>query len=178
MLQLLRKKIIATRQRKFAVSTMAGILFLVGLCLLYNALKPINIPDLQYASTQQITNFLINDYNRISIAHQKQFTRDVAKWYLKANRQDQKTFEQSWKNAKMPKNIKSHITAQLRIASAHQVSSHYANLKPEDKKQYLAQINFMVNTLPIGKKLQELLAGDQWNTVIKNPIKYRKKMDN
>ena len=36
----------------------------------------------------------------------------------------------------------------------------------------------MVNTLPIGKKLQELLAGDQWNTVIKNPIKYRKKMDN
>lgn len=71
MRQSLRHTHTAIRQRKFAVSTTAGLAFLLGIALLYNTLKPINIPDLQQASTQQITFFLINDYNRISIAHQK-----------------------------------------------------------------------------------------------------------
>ncbi len=173
----LREKILATPARKITVSVIALAVFFVGASLLYDNLRPINPPKMQEASTEDAVDFLCGDYRRLSKTHQRRFMRDLAAWYLREDSQTRLEFEQSWKKADMPKNIKSRINLQVRIASVHQFASQYATLKPQDKKQYLAQATFLIKTIPSNTSLEKLLSADRWDRIIKNPLKYGQKMD-
>ncbi|MFG0250473.1 MAG: hypothetical protein ACF8OB_16425, partial [Phycisphaeraceae bacterium JB051] len=137
------------------------------------ALRPIQIPDLDNASTQQVVEFLREDYANISAAKQRQFMRELAKWYLSCNYADKQSFEQSWDHSDMPRDIKKRITAHVRISAINQLSENYSNIPESEKKQFLAQVSFMIRMLPSGKKLERVLTDKkQWDRVFDDPEKY------
>jgi hypothetical protein len=104
--------------------------------------------------------------------------RELSAWYLRCDSQTRAELEKHWHQTDMPRNLKQRITAQVRIASVHQLSEMYANMPSESKTQTLAQINFMINSFTGGKYTFKQWYNDApWNEVISDPIKYRKNLD-
>lgn len=174
----IRSRIMANRAARIITCLIAGLLLLVGSYLLYDALRPITTPDMKQANANTVVDFLKGDYNRLSQSQQHQYMRELSAWYLQCDFQTRAEFEKHWHQTDMPKNLKQRITAQVRIASVHQLSEMYANMPPENKTQTLGQINFMINTFAGGKSTFKQWYNDApWNEVISDPVKYRKNLD-
>jgi len=172
--QNIRKKMLATRGRKTTVSLIAITLLLIGIYLVYDAIRPINPPDMQKADGTQIVQFLRGDYDRLSKSHQKKFIRNLGKWYLSTNKQDRKTLEQNWKNTDIARNIR----AQIRVSSFNQLASKYASMSKEEKQKSIGQINLMVSIISGGKDtFSKWFTDGPWDSIIKNPVEYQQKMD-
>lgn len=178
MIKTLRAKIHASRMGKTSAVAVALMILLTGSMLLYQALRPIHPPDLKTASLVEVIDFLCSDYDRLTPARQRLFLSGLSDWYFRADAQMRAKLEASWIKMKMPHDIKSRITAQIRVATVHKLASNYATLDAGAKKKYLAQVSFMITAMPSGFTLEKLLSEKQWDQVIENPVKYRHKMDN
>ncbi len=169
----LRNKIRSSRRHQIIVSVFAISILLLGVVLLYESLRPIHAPDMNDASANEVIAFLCDDYANVPPARQQQFMRQLADWYLKLDHNDRTLFENSWHDTTMPKDIKSRLTAQVRVSTINQLSGQYATITDSEKKQFLAQVTFMMKALPSGKKLEHVLRDKkQWEPVFNNPKRY------